>query len=127
MENTSCTTLTDGTLFTKETENIFDSEGLVSHEMAHQWFGDLATCKDWSHIWLNEGFATYYATLYNGHKNGHDSMLYAQYGSARSITSVSNDVTAMVRRTYDQPREMFDRLAYDQGGWVLHMLRSHLA
>ena len=75
MENTSCTTLTDNTLFTEATENIRDSEGLVSHEMAHQWFGDLVTCKDWSDIWLNEGFATYYETLYAGHKNGRDSML----------------------------------------------------
>jgi len=126
MENTSATTLTDFTLFTDATENIRSSESLVAHEMAHQWFGDLVTCKDWSHIWLNEGFATYYATLYDGHKNGRDAMLYGLNSSARSITSVSNDVTPIVRRTYDKPREMFDHLAYDKGGWVLHMLRSQL-
>jgi len=50
MENTSCTTLTDNTLFTDATENIRNSEGLIAHEMAHQWFGDLVTCKDWSQI-----------------------------------------------------------------------------
>src|SRR5256885_2679666 len=126
MENTSCTTLTDNTLFTDATENIRDSEGLVSHEMAHQWFGDLVTCKDWSDIWLNEGFATYYESLYEGHKNGRESMLYELYQSARQITNMPNDTNAIVRRTYDSPREMFGYLAYPKGGWVLHMLRSQL-
>jgi aminopeptidase N len=126
MENTTATTLTDGTLFTDATENIRTSEGLVSHEMAHQWFGDLVTCKDWSHIWLNEGFATYYALLYDGHKNGRDSMLYGLYQNARQITSMPNDTNAIVRRTYDEPSDMFGYLTYPKAAWVLHMLRSQL-
>jgi aminopeptidase N len=126
MENTSLTLLTDGELFTAATENIIDSDELVSHEMAHQWFGDLVTCDDWSDIWLNEGFATYYALLYDGHKNGHDSMLYELYRNARQITGMQNDTNAIVRRTYGDPMEMFSYLAYPKGGWVLHMLRSEL-
>jgi aminopeptidase N len=126
MENTSCTTLTDSTLFTEATENIRTSEGLLAHEMAHQWFGDLVTCKDWSHIWLNESFATYYETLYNAHKNGLDSMLYELYGRTRQITGITNNYKAIVRRNYDSSHEMFDYLAYPKGGWVLHMLRSQL-
>jgi aminopeptidase N len=126
MENTSCTTLTDNTLFTDATENIRNSEGLIAHEMAHQWFGDFVTCKDWSQIWLNESFATYYETLYNEHKNGRDNMLYELYGRARQITGITNDVNAIVRRNYDNSHEMFSYLAYPKGGWVLHMLRSQL-
>jgi aminopeptidase N len=126
MENTSCTTLTDSTLFTDATENIRNSEGLVAHEMAHQWFGDLVTCKDWSHIWLNESFATYYETLYNEHKNGRDNMLYELYGRARQITGISNDVNAIVRRNFDNSHDMFGYLSYPKGGWVLHMLRCQL-
>ena len=126
MENTSATTLTDSTLFSKETENIHDSDDLISHEMAHQWFGDLVTCKDWSHIWLNEGFATYYETLYRGHKSGRDAMLYQLYERAQQITGIDNDTNPIVRRTYDDPSDMFNYLAYPKGGWVLHMLRSQL-
>ena len=125
MENTSATTLTDGTLFTDATENIRSSEGLVAHELAHQWFGDYVTCKDWSHIWLNEGFATYYAQLYGGHKNGRDALLYSLYGTARGLVGRTN-ATRMVERRYDSARELFGAIAYQKGAWVLHMLRSQL-
>ena len=126
MENTSATTLTDATLFTDATENIQSSQGLVAHEMAHQWFGDLVTCKDWSHIWLNEGFATYYQVLFDGHKNGPAAMLYDLYGNARHVTGMPNDTNSIVRRNFNSPSEMFGYLAYPKGGWVLHMLRSQL-
>src|ERR1019366_1429526 len=126
MENTSATTLADSTLFSDATENIHSSQGLVAHEMAHQWFGDLVTCKDWSHIWLNEGFATYYQVLFDGHKNGHDALLYDLYGNARNVTGVANDTNSIVRRNFNEPSEMFGYLAYPKGAWVLHMLRSQL-
>jgi len=126
MENTSATTLTDSTLFTGATENLHDSEELVAHEMAHQWFGDLVTCEDWSQIWLNEGFATYYASLYHGHKNGQDAMLYEFYGRTRQITGIMDDVNSIVRRNYDNTSEMFGYLSYPKGSWVLRMLRAQL-
>jgi aminopeptidase N len=128
MENTSLTVLTEGTLFSKESENLHNSEGLVAHELAHQWFGDLVTCKDWSHAWLNEGFATYYAHLFDQHKNGRESMLYDLYQTARNITSRSanDDTKGIVFRRYDNPMEVFSAGIYPKGAWVLHMLRGQL-
>jgi aminopeptidase N len=126
MENTSATTLTDRTLFTPATEDIRESDGLMAHELAHQWFGDLVTCKDWSHIWLNEGFATFYETLYDEHRYGRDNMIYELYSRARQITSLVNDTTPIVRRTYASPDDMFGYLVYPKAGWVLHMLRAQL-
>ena len=126
MENTSLTTLTENTLFTPDTENIRDSDGLISHEMAHQWFGDLVTCKDWSHIWLNEGFATFYADLYDEHKNGRDSMLYHLYGTTRRLYAISNDIRPIGSRTFEHPDDVFNYLAYQKGSMVLRMLRAQL-
>ena len=126
MENTSLTILTDGTLFTDATENIRSSQELVAHELVHQWFGDYVTCKDWSHLWLNEGFAVYYETLYNGHKNGRDALLYELYRSGRQIASRDANAKPIVTRTYRHADEQFDYRTYGKAAWVLHMLRSQL-
>jgi aminopeptidase N len=126
MENTSATTLTDNTLFTEASETLRSSDGLVAHELAHQWFGDLVTCKDWSHLWLNEGFATFYAHLYDGFHNGRDSMLYGLYRDARGILGRTNDTVPIVTRTFESPDSQFSFRAYQKGSWVLHMLRSQL-
>ncbi len=126
MENTSLTTLTDQTLHTADTETIRSSRSLDAHELAHQWFGDYVTCKDWSHLWLNEGFATYYAHLYEGHKFGRDELLYGLWNDAeRQIFPQGDDTKPMVWRDYRDASEQFDYRAYPKGSWVLHMLRSH--
>jgi len=126
MENTTLTILTDGTLFPDASENIRSSQSLVAHELVHQWFGDYVTCKDWSHLWLNEGFATYYEDLYDGHKNGRDSMLCNLYGAARQIVSRDARSKPVVDRSYANADHQFDYRAYAKGGWILHMLRSQL-
>ena len=64
MENTSATTQTDSTLHDARAHLDFKSDPLVAHELAHQWWGDLLTCRDWAHAWLNEGFATYFEALW---------------------------------------------------------------
>jgi len=126
MENTTLTVLTDDTLFTDASENVHSSQGLVAHELVHQWFGDYVTCKDWSHLWLNEGFATYYEDLYDRHKNGDDSFLYGLFRSSRQVVSRDGNGKPIVDRTYADADDQFDYRAYAKGGWVLHMLRSQL-
>jgi len=126
MENTALTTLTEFTLHQPETENIHTSEDLVAHELAHQWFGNLVTCKDWSHVWLNEGFATYYATLFAGHRHGRDELLFDMHKRAQAIVGDTSPPKPIVFRRYATPREQFDNRAYAKGSWVLHMLRSQL-
>jgi aminopeptidase N len=125
MENTTITTLTQRTIAADETENIRTSRSLDAHEMAHQWFGDYVTCKDWSHLWLNEGFATYYSLLHERHQSGQDAFNYGLYLDARDdIFTQGKDLRPIVYREYKDPGEQFDFRNYPKGSWVLHMLRN---
>lgn len=127
MENTTLTALTDRTVFSTETENIHSSRNLDAHEMAHQWFGDYVTCEDWSHLWLNEGFATYYTHLYNEHRLGRNHLLYGLYRDAQNkVFTKQKDTRPIVFRGYSSAGEQFDFRAYPKGSWVLHMLRNQL-
>ena len=126
MENTSLTTLTDSTLYGEEFENTRNSQGLISHELAHQWFGDLVTCKDWSHLWLNEGFATFYEELFDGHMRGKDEAVYRSWLGRQALTGNPGENRAMVHRKFKNPDEQFNQLNYGKGAWVLHMLRAQL-
>jgi len=129
MENTSMTTLAQRTVPSSESENLRTDwvRTLDSHEMTHQWFGDYVTCKDWSHLWLNEGFATYYSRLYEEHRFGRDALLYLMYRDATGrVLPQHKDRRPIVFNQYKSPSEQFDFRAYPKGSWVLHMLRSQL-
>jgi aminopeptidase N len=126
MENTAQTTLSDGTLYPDELAGTRSSLGLVAHELAHQWFGNNVTCKDWSHLWLNEGFATYYESLFREHAHGRDEFLWAMLQKSRTVLDQREDQIPMVHRGYVDPEEQFSFRAYPKGAWVLHMLRSQL-
>jgi aminopeptidase N len=125
MENTSCTFEMAGGLFDASTENLHTLRHLDAHETAHQWFGDLVTCRDWSHLWLNEGFASYYTVLYEQEKNGPDAMKYSLWLEAEDVFS-ANDRRPTVWRDYEDPMQQFDSRVYPKGAWILHMLRSQL-
>jgi aminopeptidase N len=139
MENTTITIITDTTLHDEHAHcpgssfpcpdaEDFTSDGLIAHELAHQWFGDYVTTKDWANIWLNEAFATYFEALYTEHAKGRDEFIYELYQNLQSYLNEYNNRYArpIVTRLYKDPEEMFDRHTYEKGSLVLHTLRSLL-
>jgi aminopeptidase N len=128
MEHTTCTTQTDACLIDERAALDNDLDLLVAHELAHQWFGDLVTCRDWSHAWLNEGFATYFEVLFQAHDKGQDEADYELYQNAKAYfeEDSSRYRRPIVCETYKYPWILFDRHLYEKGGWVLHMLRHKL-
>ncbi|WP_166831028.1 M1 family aminopeptidase [Thalassoroseus pseudoceratinae] len=126
MENTSATTLNQSVMHDETALLDSTPDRLIAHELGHQWWGDLLTCQDWSHLWLNEGFATYCEVLWWEHKLGREERDYLLWGKAKSARSGTALKRPVVDRHYPRPFSMFDSRSYPKGGWILHMLRSQL-
>lgn len=126
MENTSATTLYSRVMHDERAILDDSPDWLIAHELAHQWWGDLLTCKDWAHLWLNEGFATYSEALWAEKKLGNDEFLYILDRTNSAARSGAATTRPVVDRRYANPQSMFDTRAYPKGSWVLHMLRRLL-
>lgn len=124
MENLSATTLTDRTLHDELAHLDYQSDSLVCHELAHQWFGDYVTCKDWSHAWLNEGFATYIALIYMEKLKGKDEFLVEVFKHREAYLNEfkSRYSRSIVENRYMDPAELFDRHLYQKASLVLRYL-----
>lgn len=123
MENASAIFYSDGA-FRRESVG----EGLVAHETAHQWFGNSATAREWPHLWLSEGFATYWAALWTRQAHG-DSAFRASMRRIRDV--ILRDTTAVATRPVIDTietdlLELLNANSYQKGGFVLHMLREEL-
>src|SRR3989441_2977363 len=134
MENISATTFATTYYPDERSEEDFqvsysregqNAVNLVAHELAHQWFGDLVTCADWTHAWLNEGFASYFQCLYLEKEKGVDLLrwdmsLKAELYFDEEETSYRRPI---VERNYVYPDDLFDSATYEKGAWMIHQLR----
>ena len=129
MENISATTQIEEMIHDDRELLDDDSESLQSHELAHQWFGDYVTCRDWGQIWLNESFATYMQAMWTEKLKGHEEFLYADIRSNHDQVLGSwnqGSRRPIVTKYYADKDAMFDNYAYPGGGSVLHMLRKQV-
>jgi aminopeptidase N len=128
MENVSATTLAARDMLPADlaAERPEAADNLVSHELTHQWFGDLVTCKDWTNTWLNEGFATFGAELWEEHFYGADASGY-RYWREQNNWMQSRELypIPIVTRNIDDSVE-YEGNVYDKAGWVIHMLREKM-
>lgn len=128
MENTTVTTMYEHILLDERATIDVTADDLVAHELAHHWFGDLVTCRDWPHAWLNEGFATYMEQV---DKEGHLGLDEYENGVRGDLGAYLGEAQGRYRRPivchdYEAPIDIFDRHLYEKGACVLHLLRREL-
>lgn len=128
MENTTATTLYEYALLDERAALDIDSVDLVAHELAHQWFGDYVTCRDWSEAWLNEGFATYFEHVERERRLGRDEYDWGVLADLETYLgeAASHYTRPIVCREFQAPIDLFDRHLYEKGALVIHMLRREL-
>lgn len=103
------------------------TEGLLAHEIAHQWFGNMATESDWRHLWLSEGFATYMTILYMESKYGADTArAMLKEDREQVIEFAAKTMRPVVDSTVTNYMQLLNANSYQKGGWILHMLRRQL-
>jgi aminopeptidase N len=128
MENTSATSITTTSLVNPAlvAEDRDGADDVVSHELAHQWFGDLVTCKDWGNLWLNEGFADFFQRVWSEHRFGRDQADFDFWRDQNQwVREPRNFPVPIVDRNFQDSTEYQDNI-YDKAGWVLRMLQEKL-
>ena len=102
--------------------------GPVVHEIAHQWFGNSVSERDWDDVWLSEGFATYFTLLFTEHDEGRDAFVDALSRSRAQVLQTEQTApdTPVIHRNLSDMSKVLNNLVYQKGGWVLHMLRAEV-
>ncbi|MBC8043928.1 MAG: HEAT repeat domain-containing protein [Rhizobacter sp.] len=128
MENTSATTMYEYIEIDDRAALDYPMTSLIAHELAHQWWGDLVTAKDWSNLTLNEGFATFFEAAYFEKGVSYPDMQNEFLGMGRKYFSAvrGGRNRPIVSRRFRKPDDMFDVFTYEKGGLALRMLRYTL-
>jgi len=108
--------------------SVTAGNGPVVHEIAHQWWGNSVTERDWDDVWLSEGFATYFTLLFTEHDGGREAFVAGLKQSRDSVLQLEKKMpdTPVVHRNLSDMRRVLNGLVYQKGGWVLHMLRAEV-
>jgi aminopeptidase N len=125
IENTSATVLGHGTIHNERADQDFSSEGLVAHELAHMWWGDMVTERTWSHVWLSESFATFAEYLWARHDKGEDegALNLKRKKDSYLREARTRYMRPLVFNRYNRPWDIMDSHSYPKGATVLNMLR----
>ena len=101
---------------------------LVAHEIAHQWFGNSVTEKDWDDVWLSEGFATYFTLLCTEHADGRDAFVDGLKSSRQRVFDLEKKLpgVAVLHNNLSDMGKVLNQIIYQKGGWTLHMLRAQI-
>lgn len=124
MENTTATVHNEQVQMDARQLVDDNSDAVISHELAHHWFGDLVTCESWANLTLNEAFATYAEYLWFEHALGRDEAeLHRQNDLFQYLAEAETKQEPLIRYRFTDREDMFDAHSYQKGGLVLHLLR----
>ncbi len=126
MENITLSHMTDRTMHPESAQPNHSSEWLVAHELAHQWYGDLITTRNWANIWLNEGITSFMELIWAEHKYGISEKEYYRYREVRSVKHADYSKKPMVFYHYEDSNDLFDANVYAKGAVVMNMLQKIL-
>jgi aminopeptidase N len=106
-------------------KGVASGNGPVVHEVAHQWWGNAVTERDWDDVWLSEGFATYFTLLYAEQFDGRDAFVRGLRSSRDRILQLEKKMpdTPVIHRNLSDMQRVLNQFVYQKGGWTLHMLR----